>query len=68
MKIVFEQYNTRYTVEDSINSHNAQELKEIFSRLLVLAGFAPAVIDCEEGGSYEYVGVDETVVKKEKNE
>ena len=65
MKIVFEQYNTRYTVEDDINSHDSNELKEIFSKILVQAGFAPSVIECEEGGEYQYVGEDEIVVKKE---
>ena len=66
MKIVLEQYNTRYTVEDDIDSHSAQELKEIFSKILVQAGFAPSVIDCADGGSYEYVDDDEIVVKREE--
>ena len=66
MKIVFEQYNTRYTVEDDIDSHSAQELKEIFSKILVQAGFAPSVIENEDGGCYEYVADDEIVVKKEE--
>ena len=65
MKIVFEQYGTRYTVEDDIDSHDSHELKEIFSKILVQAGFAPSVIECEEGGEYQYVGEDEIVVKKE---
>lgn len=65
MKIVFEQYNTRYTVEDDVDSHDSGELKEMFSKILVQAGFAPSVIDCEEGGEYQYVGTDEIVVKKE---
>ena len=65
MKIVFEQYGTRYTVENDTDSHDSHELKEIFSKILVQAGFAPSVIECEEGGEYQYVGEDEIVVKKE---
>lgn len=68
MKIIFEQRNTRYIVEDDIDYHTADELKRIFSRILVQATYSPSVIDCEDGGSYEYVGDDEIIVKKEKIE
>lgn len=38
----------------------------MFDRLLVQAGFPPSVITLHDGtGSYEYVGPDEVVVKKE---
>lgn len=65
MKITFENYNIKYTLEDNNNDHNASYIKDVFSRLLVLAGFPPSVIDCIEGGRYEYVDDDEIVIKKE---
>lgn len=68
MKIVFEQYGTRYTVEDDVDSHDSRELKAIFSKILVQAGFAPSVIESEDDGHYEYVAEDEIVVKREQIE
>lgn len=65
MKIIYEAYGTRYTVETDRNDHNATELKEIFSRILVQAGFGPDVVELEDSGHYEYVGEDEIVVQKE---
>lgn len=67
--MTLELYDNRYTVE-SINpkqmDYNANELKELFSRFLVLAGFGPSAIDTEDGGKYEYVDPDlEVVVKRE---
>lgn len=69
MKIMFEHYHNRYTIE-TINpkqdDFDAAELKELFSRLLVCAGYGPSVIDVAEGGKYEYVDPDyEVVVKRE---
>lgn len=66
MKLIYEAYGVRYTVEDNRNDHNAGELKEIFSKILVQAGYAPSVIDVEEGGEYRYVGEDEIVIKQER--
>lgn len=66
MKLTYEAYGIRYTVETDRDDHDGAELKEIFSKILVQAGFAPSVIDVEEGGEYQYVGEDEIVVKKEK--
>lgn len=65
MKITFENYNIKYTFEDNNNEHNASYIKDVFSRMLVVAGFQPSVIDCIEGGRYEYVDDDEIVIKKE---
>lgn len=65
MKLTYEAYNTRYTVETDRNNHDAAELKEIFSKILVQAGFSPNVIELDDGGRYEYLTDDEIVVKKE---
>ena len=66
MKITLELYKTRYIIEDEREDWSADELKERFSRLLVLATFPPDVVELEEGGHYEYVDDDEIVVKREK--
>lgn len=74
MKITLELYDNRYTVETinpKQNDFNGEELKELFSRLMVAAGYSPSVIDLEsDSGGYEYVGEDEIIIKKEelKNE
>lgn len=74
MKITLELYDNRYTVETinpKQNDFNGEELKELFSRLMVVAGYSPSVIDLEsDSGGYEYVGEDEIIIKKEelKNE
>ncbi len=65
MKITYEAYGTRYTVEDERDDHDSAELKEIFSKMLVQAGFSPSVVELDDGGGYQYVGEDEVVVKKE---
>lgn len=69
MKITLELYHTRYTVETVIpelDEFNGEELKELFSRLMVVAGYSPSVIDLEDGGRYEYIGKDFIVIKKEE--
>lgn len=65
MKLIYENYGVRYTVETDSQDHTAGELKEIFSKILVQSGFSPNVIEAEDGGSYQYVGDDEIVVRKE---
>ena len=65
MKITFENCNAKYIFEDNNDEHDASYIKDIFSRMLVVAGFPPSVIDCIEGGRYEYVDDDEIVIKKE---
>lgn len=64
MKLILNLYNDTYTVEDDNNDMDSGELKELFSRLLVCAGFPPSVIDIADGGRYEYVSEDEKVIKK----
>ena len=53
MRIVLELYKTRYIYESDSEGQSANELKEIFSRMLVQATFSPEVIDLAEGGHYE---------------
>lgn len=65
MKIALELHNTRYTVESDGDDFDGNELKELFSRIMVVAGYSPSVIELDDGGEYEYVAEDEIVVKKE---
>ena len=53
MKITLEIHGCIYTVEQCGNDYTADELKEVFSRLLVSATFPPSVIEDGEG-SWEY--------------
>ena len=57
MRITLEMYDSKYTYESDRNDYNANEIKEIFSRMLVQATFPPSVIEPAEGGRYkcEYV-------------
>lgn len=64
MKITFEQYGVKYTFEDNNDDHDASYIKDVFSRMLVVSGFPPSIIDCIEGGKYKYVDEDEIVIKK----
>lgn len=65
MKITFTSYNTTYSVETKSDDYDANELKEIFSRILVASGFPPSILESSDGGSYQYVANDEIVVRKE---
>lgn len=53
MKITLEMGNEKYTFESQQDDYNSNEIKEIFSRLLVQATYPPSVIDPAEGGHYE---------------
>ena len=68
MKITLELHNEKYTAESEQNDYIGNELKEIFSRMMVLAGYSPSVIELDDGGRYEYLSEDEVVIKKEENE
>jgi hypothetical protein len=59
MKIVLEMYGSKYTYESDKNDYTANELKEIFSRMLVQATFSPNVIEPAEGGRYKCEYVEE---------
>lgn len=67
MKITLEMYNTRYSIDTDRDDYGAGELKEIFSRIMVVAGYSPSIIELNDGeGAFQYVAEDEIVVKKEK--
>ena len=69
MKITLELYGTRYSAEHESDEYRADELKDLFSRLLVVAQFPPSVIQADEdGGKYMYVGENEAVISKEELE
>lgn len=53
MRITLESYGETYIFETDKDDYNASELKEIFSRMLVLASFPPDVLELSEGGHYE---------------
>lgn len=53
MRITLEMYNNKYIYESDSEAYDANELKEIFSRMLVQATFPPDVIETAEGGHYE---------------
>ncbi len=57
MKIILEMHDQKYMFESSQDDFSANEVKEIFSRLLVQATYPPDVIDLAEGGHFkcEYV-------------
>lgn len=69
MRLVLELYDKRYIVETTNpdqNDFSADELKELYSKLLVAAGFLPSVIETDGCGRWEYVGDDEIVVRREE--
>lgn len=69
MKMTLELYGTRYSAEHESDAYRADELKDLFSRLLVVAQFPPSVIQADEdGGKYMYVGENEVVISKEELE
>lgn len=69
MIISLELYDNEYTLEAQGEDYDSDQLKRMFSRLLVTAGFSPSVIETEDdGGRYEFVRDDEEVVRKDIHE
>lgn len=65
VKITLEMYGNKYSVETDNSDALADGLIELFTRLLVVAGFSPSVIRLpEDEGRYEYVGENEEVVER----
>ena len=58
MIITLELYGDKHIFESERDDYDANEVKEIFSRMLVQAAFPPSVIELAEGGHFkcEYVG------------
>ena len=53
MRITLEMHDEKYIFESQQDDYTSNEVKEIFSRLLVQATYPPSVIDPAEGGHYE---------------
>lgn len=53
MRIILEMYDSRIIYESDKDDYKADELKEIFSRMLVQATYPPSVIEPAEGGHWE---------------
>ena len=60
MRLTLELEGSKYVYESNNEVYSVDELKEIFSRMLVQATFSPDVIDCSEGGHYECKYVEES--------
>ena len=65
MKISFEHYGSTYEVTPSNNDLGSDEVKELFGKLLFVAGYCPKEIESPEG-AYVFVGEDEMVISQEK--
>lgn len=64
MKMLLQLHGAEYSIEKEGSDYYADELKEMFSRLLVCAEFPPSAIELKDGGRYEYIEDDEVVIKK----
>lgn len=53
MRITLEMHDQKYIFESSHDEFSADEMKEIFSRLLVQATYPPSVIEPADGGHFE---------------
>jgi len=53
MRIILEMYDSRIIYESDKDDYRADEMKEIFSRMLVQATYPPSVIEPAEGGHWE---------------
>lgn len=57
--IILKSRGQTFSIEGLPWDSDADEIKEQFSRLLVLAGFHPSVIDLAEGGRYDCAYVED---------
>lgn len=53
MRMTLELHGIKFSVEESGDGFNADELKEMFSRMLVQATYSPEVIDLADGFCYK---------------
>lgn len=53
MRIILEMYDSRIIYESDKDDYKADEMKEIFSRMLVQATYPPSVIEPADGGHWE---------------
>lgn len=55
MKMTLELYGNTYIIDKpDQNDFDADELKELFSQLMVSAGFPASVIELRDGGRWEF--------------
>lgn len=59
MRLTLEMHDQKYIFETLQDDYTADEMKEIFSRLLVQATYPPSVIEPAEGGHFECEYVEE---------
>lgn len=69
MKIELEMYGATYIAEMQNDDVTGDDLIELFSRLMVTAGYPPSVIllPGDDEGRYEYIAEDEEIVKRKEN-
>ena len=68
MKMELEMYDATYIAEMQNDDIPGDDLIELFSRLMVVAGYPPSVIHIpEDEGHYEYVGENEEIVERREN-
>lgn len=48
MRLTLTLYETTYSVEEKRSDFGGEELKKLFSRLMVAAGYPPSVLEEEE--------------------
>lgn len=66
MKIQFDYQNKKISIECDDNCVFGDDIQELFSRMLVVAGFPPSVIKLAyDDGSYVYLAKNEKVVEAE---
>lgn len=53
MKMILKMYDSRIVYSSDKDDYTADEMKEIFSRMLVQATYPPCVIEPADGGHWE---------------
>lgn len=53
MKIILKMHDSRIVYSSDKDDYTADEMKEIFSRMLVQATYPPCVIEPADGGHWE---------------
>lgn len=58
MKITIQVRKEIYSFESSSDDYTSDQMKEVFTKMLLLCGYPPSVIETADGGRYEckYIG------------
>lgn len=69
MRMELEIHGATYIAEVQNDDMTGDDVMELFSRLLVVAGYPPSVIllPGDDEGRYEYIAEDEEIVKRKEN-